>query len=243
MVEGYTEDTELVVEGDDEGDQTYERIEPIEPIEPPAGDIDRSQYKVDRPEGDPLGQPQSITYPDGNQVKYTYNDQGELIGFEDTASGVTMKQDANGNWTGTKKFENGVQMSTFVDGDFNVDPETGNLVGTKSDGSTVTQHPDGRTTMRDENGNLTAVSNPKYGGTSRIDYDENGQVEGAVDAQGNWYTRAEDGKWKVQTPSGSSYTVKGNLTVNEHTGVRFDDGNPRVPDSNIHHTPPGDGSP
>jgi YD repeat-containing protein len=230
MVEGYTEDTDQVVDGDEgegEGDEPVQ--EPIGGDDPDKGDgpvmeippggelgaVDRTEYTVDRPEGDPLGQPQSITYDDGNQVKYNYGDNGELVGVQDTASGVTMTQVEDGKWIVSTP--TGQQHT--IDGDLSVDPETGNLVASMDDGSTVTQHPDGRTTIKDENGNLVAVSNPNLKTAGSAEYDENGAIKSATDGKGNTYTKVGEDSWLVTNQNGAIHHMNGTVTINEHTGV------------------------
>jgi YD repeat-containing protein len=247
MVEGYTEDTDQVVDGDEcegEGDEPTYSDEPIdeptysdEPIDTPPYNgtphepgntkgingidgptvelVDRTEYKVDRPEGDPLGQPQSITYDDGNQVRYSYDDDGELTGVHDTASGVTMTQMEDGQWVVSSP----TGQQHVIDGDLSVDPTTGDLVASMNDGSTVTQHPDGRTTVKDENGNLVAVSNPNLKTAGSAEYDENGQIKSATDGKGNTYTKVGENSWIVTNQSGQVGYMNGTVTINEHTGV------------------------
>lgn len=231
MVEGYTEDTDNVVaiededgdgDGGDGGDKGSGSEDPPLHLE---STTDRSQYTVDRPEGDPLGQPQSITFTDGNQVRFSYDDQGNLTGVNDTASGVTMQQTDHG-WLVTNKDGS----YSYVQGEMSVDPQTGAIVMSMDNGYTVTTNPDGRTNITDDKGNLVGVSNPNYrvgsdnsyigmraGGSAA--YDDQGNMIRATNVDGTTYVATGNGDWATLDDKGNLKAVDGEVKIDPYRGV------------------------
>jgi YD repeat-containing protein len=237
MVEGLTEDVDLVVDGDDNDDNDH----PHKPGDTgPVGSPmpDRHEYKINRAGGDPLGEPESITYGDGNQVKFDRDENGNLIQVSDTASGVTFTKSGDG-WIIAGK--DGTQ--TFVKGEMSVNSEDGSIVLKMENGTTITTYADGRSTITDEKGDLVGMGNPgnrvgtnstylssPTGGTAAYDNDHN--LIRAEDLWGNRFERTPDGGWVKYGMDGTIQPVDGAVTFNPYTGVT-------ITPSNNHNIHPG----
>ncbi|WP_455130252.1 DUF6531 domain-containing protein [Propionibacterium acidifaciens] len=112
---------------------------------------------------DPDGACTAFTGPDGQRVRYAYDDAGALVGVEGTAFGpVTVRRDAAGRLTGM----DGPGLTQRWDRD-----ETGHVIAYRRTENGVT----GTVRVnRDESGRVTAVDGPD--GTVRYGYDPAGQL-------------------------------------------------------------------
>jgi YD repeat-containing protein len=235
MVEGLTADTDLVLDGDDDGDggnqdQPEPPAKPIPPGQSGAQLIDihhtdRSEYDIERQDGDPFGNPTSIKYGDGNTVDFKYDDDGNLTGINDTASGISFDKDGD-RWIVTGKDGS----KTALEGDVSVDPQNGAIVAKLDNGTTITTFPDGRSVATDENGNLVGVNNPNYregtndhylnvpaGGSAT--YDDNGNIVRATDAMGNRYQQTASGQWVEFDIQGNMKPIEGTVRIDPYRGV------------------------
>ena len=112
---------------------------------------------------DPDGACTAFTGPDGQRVRYAYDDAGALVGVEGTAFGpVTVRRDAAGRLAGM----DGPGLTQRWDRD-----ETGHVIAYRRTKNGVT----GTVRVnRDESGRVTAVDGPD--GTVRYGYDPAGQL-------------------------------------------------------------------
>jgi len=80
----------------------------------------------------------AIDYLDGNSIEYKYDDEGNLKGVVDTASGMSIHLNSVG-WF--KVRQDG--SVTMIDGNISLNQLTGELTLNSTDGSIVITSPDG----------------------------------------------------------------------------------------------------
>jgi YD repeat-containing protein len=233
MVEGLTVADDIVLDDDDDQDDGDQGAG--DPGKGTGGDTGghmsnlsdepaRSEYRIVRNEGDPLGQPTSIQYRDGNSVNFEYDENGNLIKMTDTASGVSFTQ------AGDNVVVSGNGQQTAVKGTMEVNPQDGSMIIKTEDGNTITFYPNGRSTTVDENGDLVRMTNPAYregdrdkyqtsirGGSAA--YDDEHNLIRVQDNIGNVYERTPDGGWLKTDFGGVTKPFDGEVTFDPYRGV------------------------
>ncbi len=149
--------------------------------------------------------PTSITYPDGNTNKITYDKEGNPIEMN-TRDGSTWKKE-NGEWN---RYKDGKKIDDEV-GDFKVTKD-GDILATRKDGTPdMVKHSDGSLTefgkdgksqmTTDSDGKPTSITYPD-GNTNKIVYDADGNpTELKLADNSSW--KKEDGHWNRYDDQGN----------------------------------------